>query len=67
MLGNAGAYRLHPVSAKSTPDAKLQLIKTIKKTKNLKHKPNYTHTLICTIIYSSSKFKTKYKNTKCLP
>ena len=44
MLGNARAYRLHCVAAKSTPDAWLQLIKTIKKTKNLKHKPNYIHT-----------------------
>ena len=43
MLGNARAYRLHPVAAKSTPDAWLQLIKTIKR-QNLKHKPNYIHT-----------------------
>ena len=31
MLGDARAYRLHPVAAKSTPDAWLQLIETIKR------------------------------------
>ena len=44
MLGNARAYRLHPVAAKSTPDARLQLLKNDQKTKNLKHNPNYIHT-----------------------
>ena len=49
MLGNARAYRLHPVAAKSTSDTWLQLIKIIKrlKTQNI---ILIIYTLICTII-----------------
>ena len=56
MFGNARAYRLHPVTAKSTPEAWLQLIKTIKrlKTENISL---IIYTLICTIIYSCSQSK----------
>ena len=68
MLDNARAYRLHPVTAKSTPDTWLHLIKTIKrlKTQNISL---IIYTLVCTIItvFLNTKKIQKYTNTKCLP
>ena len=46
MLGNAGTCRLHPVAAKSTPDATDKKDQKDQKTKNFKHKLNYIHTNI---------------------